>query len=36
MTIPANENQFENAQKSSHLSTNNDQLLQKVKAVLFL
>ena len=31
MTIPASENQFENAQKSSHLSTNNDQLLQTEK-----
>ena len=31
MAIPANENQFENAQKSSHVSTNNDQLLQTGK-----
>ena len=31
MAITANENQFENAQKSSHLSTNNDQLLQTGK-----
>ena len=31
MAIPANENQFENAQKSSHVSTNDDQLLQTGK-----
>ena len=31
MAIPANKNQFENAQKSSHVSTNNDHLLQTGK-----
>ena len=31
MAIPGDENQFENAQKSSHVSTNNDQLLQTGK-----
>ena len=38
MAILANENQFENAQKSSHVSTNNDQLYkqERMKAVVFL
>ena len=31
MAIAGDENQFENAQKSSHVSTNNDQLLQTGK-----
>ena len=31
MAVAGNENQFENAQKSSHVSTNNDQLLQTGK-----
>jgi len=33
MSTPDNENQFENAQRSSHISTtcNNDQLLQTEK-----
>ena len=31
MAIAGNENQFENAQKLSHVSTNNDQLLQTGK-----
>ena len=38
MALQANENQFENAQKSSHVSTNNDQLYKqgRMKAVVFL